>query len=195
MSRLTPSWPPVEVEPPVAHPKAPAPGTKLGVHFDECFGCGDAHEAGLHLRSAVGESQTVHSLFTVTAAHQGAPGLAHGGLLACAFDEALGATVGNLLRKPAVTGKLETDFLRPVPVGSTLHIAAKLDGVAGRKVYVSAAGHLDAADGPVAVRARALFVIVGVEHFTTHGDVEAMRKLADAHEKAKKDRQDWEINP
>ena len=29
--------------------------------------------------------------------------------------------MGQLLRRPAVTGKLETDFLKPVPVGSTLH--------------------------------------------------------------------------
>jgi acyl-coenzyme A thioesterase PaaI-like protein len=187
----------VDVEPPAVHPKAPAPGTELGIHFEECFGCGDEFEAGLHLRSRIGEAQTVYSEFTVTAAHQGAPGLAHGGLLACAFDEALGSTVGNLLRRPAVTGKLETDFRRPVPVGSTLYIEARLDGTAGRKIYASADGHLDAPAGPIAVSARALFVAVGFEHFTTHGDPAALKKLADAQEKAKRVREgrDWEINP
>lgn len=178
------------------HADAPKPGTELGVHFGQCFGCGDEIDAGLHLRSTVGE-QFVHSQFTVTAAHQGAPGLAHGGLLACAFDEALGSTVGNLMRRPAVTAKLETDFRRPVPVGSTLYIAAKLDGVAGRKIYVSADGHLDAEDGPVAVSARALFLVVGFDHFSTHGDPEALEKLAAQHEKNKRERakRDWEINP
>ncbi|MBE1581262.1 PaaI family thioesterase [Amycolatopsis roodepoortensis] len=194
MSRISQPWPPVEVEPATVHPKAPQPGSHLGIHFGECFGCGDEIEAGLHLQSTVGEGTTVYSKFTVTSAHQGAPGLAHGGLLACAFDEALGATVGNLLRRPAVTGKLETDFLRPVPVGSTLYIATKLDGVAGRKIYVSADGRLDAEDGPVAVRARALFVRVEFEHFSTHGDPEALQKLAAAHEKAKRERE-WDINP
>ncbi|GAA4542019.1 PaaI family thioesterase [Amycolatopsis samaneae] len=185
------------MEPAEAHPKAPPAGTELGVHFGECFGCGDEVESGLHLRSRVGEGQTVHSKFTVTAAHQGAPGLAHGGLLACAFDEALGSTVGNLLRRPAVTGKLETDFRRPVPVGSTLYIATRLDGIAGRKIYVSADGHLDAEDGPIAVSARALFVVVGFEHFSNHGDPQALEKLAAAHEKAKRAREqrEWEINP
>ncbi|MEV8609438.1 PaaI family thioesterase [Amycolatopsis sp. NPDC051373] len=197
MSRVSGPWPPVSVEPPAVHPKAPAPGTELGVHFDECFGCGDEVDAGLRLRSAVGEGHTVLSKFTVTPAHQGAPGLAHGGLLACAFDEALGSAVGNLLRRPAVTGKLETDFRRPVPVGSTLHIETRLDGTAGRKIYVSADGHLDAPDGPVAVTARALFVAVGFEHFTTHGDPAALQKLADAREKQRRaqDGQEWEINP
>jgi acyl-coenzyme A thioesterase PaaI-like protein len=195
MTRSAQQWPPVDVEPAVVHPKAPAPGSKLGVHFHECFGCGDEQEAGLHLQSMIGEGNVVRSQFVVTAAHQGAPGLAHGGLLVCAFDEALGSAVGNLLRQPAVTGRLETDFRRPVPVGSTLYIAATLDGIAGRKIYASADGRLDAEDGPIAVRARALFVIVEFEHFTTHGDPEALKKLAEAHEKAERERQGWDINP
>ncbi|PRX44580.1 acyl-coenzyme A thioesterase PaaI-like protein [Prauserella shujinwangii] len=175
------------------HPDAPGPGSKLPQHYEQCFGCGDEVDAGLHIRSAVGDGMVVHSTFTVTEAHQGAPGLAHGGLLACAFDEALGSTVGNLLRRPAVTGKLETDFRRPVPVGSTLHIAAKLDGVAGRKIYASAEGRLDADDGPVAVRARGLFVSVDFTHFTTHGDVNALEKFRAAR-KARPEK-DWDINP
>ncbi len=123
--------------------------------------------------------------------------VAAGAGLACAFDEALGSTVGNLMRRPAVTAKLETDFRRPVPVGSTLYIAAKLDGLAGRKIYVSADGHLDAEDGPVAVSARALFIVVGFDHFSTHGDPEALEKLAAQHEKNQRERSErsWEINP
>ncbi|WP_167754377.1 MULTISPECIES: PaaI family thioesterase [Amycolatopsis] len=192
MSPVSGPWPPVPVEPPEIHPKAPAPGTELGAHFAECFGCGDEVDDGLHLRSAIGEGYTVHSKFTVTSAHQGAPGLAHGGLLACAFDEALGSAVGNLLHRPAVTGKLETDFRRPVPVGSTLYIKARLDGVAGRKIYVSADGHLDATDGPIAVNARAVFIAVGFEHFSTHGDPQALEKLAEQHRRNKRE---WDINP
>lgn len=190
VSSSTQAWPPAGSEPVTPHQDAPAVGTELGEHYAECFGCGQQQDGGLHLRSTVGEGLHVRSQFTVTQAHQGAPGLAHGGLLACAFDEALGATVGNLLRKPAVTGKLETDFLRPVPVGSTLHIDAHLDGTAGRKIYANAAGHLDATDGPVAVRARALFVMVGFDHFSTHGDGDALDKLRDSAQA-----RDWDINP
>ncbi|MEU6646430.1 PaaI family thioesterase [Saccharomonospora sp. NPDC046836] len=189
MSKPADSWPPVDTEPAVPHPAAPAPGSKLGVHYTHCFGCGDQIEDGLHMQSTVGDGMVVVSHFTVTETHQGAPGLAHGGLLACAFDEALGAAVGNLLRKPAVTGRLETDFVRPVPVGSTLHITAKLDGVAGRKIYASAEGRLNADDGAVAVRARGLFVTVGFDHFTTHGDADALEKLQQAGQEG------WDINP
>ncbi|HEY3468739.1 MAG TPA: PaaI family thioesterase, partial [Amycolatopsis sp.] len=54
---------------------------------------------------------------------------------------------------------------------------------------------LDAADGPIAVSARALFVVVGFEHFSTHGDPQALEKLAAQHEKNQRQRGDWEINP
>jgi acyl-coenzyme A thioesterase PaaI-like protein len=178
----------VETDPAVADPQAPPPGSKLGMHYSECFGCGDEQDAGLHLQSTVGTGMRVHSQFVVTDAHQGAPGLAHGGLLACAFDEALGAAVGNLLRRPCVTARLETDFRRPVPVGSTLHITATLDGVSGRKIYTSAEGRLDGESGPVAVQARALFIAVGLEHFTEHGDPNSLEKLRRTHD-------DWDINP
>jgi acyl-coenzyme A thioesterase PaaI-like protein len=169
VTRVSQKWPPVEVEQPAPHPDAPAPGTKLGPHYAHCFGCGDEVDDGLRLRTETGHNATILAQFTVTESHQGAPGLAHGGLLACAFDEALGNTVGQMLRQPAVTGRLETDFLRPVPIGSTLYIVGKLDGIAGRKVYASADGRMNAPDGPLALRARALFVIVDFSHFTVHG--------------------------
>ena len=152
---------------PPRHPDAPAPGEELPVHYSRCFGCGD-DKSGLHLRMRAGEGLTVHGEFQVTEHHQGAPGLAHGGLLACAFDETLGM-LGMLTHITAVTGHLETDFRRPVPVDSTLHIAAQVDGVLGRKIYTSAVGRLNADDGPVALTARGLFIQVGLEHFTTHG--------------------------
>lgn len=169
-------WPPVATEPAVRHPDAPPPGTVLGSHYKDCFGCGPDVPGGLRLTSTVGDGMTVHATFVVGETHQGAPGLAHGGLLTAAFDEALGA-LAALFRRPAVTGRLETDFRRPVPVGSTLHITARVDGVAGRKIYESAEGRLNSADGPVAVSARALFVVVGIEHFNKHGRGEAMREI------------------
>lgn len=130
------------------------------------------------MRATIADERTVFATFTVTEAHQGAPGLAHGGLLACAFDEALGTTIGHLLRQPAVTGRLETDFLRPVPVGSTIFITSALRGLAGRQVFANAEGRLDAEDGPVAVRARAIFVVVPFSHFTSHGRQEDLDAVA-----------------
>lgn len=179
-------WPPVETEQAVVHPKAPSPGTTLRSHYDECFGCGPEQQGGLKIVSTLDEDNVVRATFTVGDGHQGAPGLAHGGLLACAFDEALGTACGQLLRVPVVTGRLETDFVKPVPVGSTLHIEVRIDGVAGRKIYVTGNGHLDAVDGPLAVRARGLFVEVKIEHFTTNGDAAKIRGMA---------KRRWDVNP
>lgn len=159
-------WPPEATEPAVRHLDAPAAGTVLPTHYQHCFGCGP-NPGGLRMVCTVGDGLTVLARFHVSDGHQGAPGLAHGGLLAAAFDETLGS-LAWLLRRPAVTGRLETDFRQPVPVGATLHITATVDGVTGRKIYSSAVGRLDAPDGPVAVRARALFITVGMEHFRTH---------------------------
>ena len=103
--------------------------------------------------------------------HQGAPGLAHGGIIATAMDEAMGA-LNRLLLVPVVTVHLEVDYVRPVPVGTTLHIATEIVGQVGRKVYTSARGCLDAEDGPVAVEAAALFLQVPLEHFVEHGSEE-----------------------
>lgn len=170
--------PPERAVLPERHPDAPAPGTHLGSHYQRCFGCGDEQPAGLHMDIRAGEGVSVLGEFVVSDLHQGAPGLAHGGLLAAAFDEALGA-VNWLLRRPAVTARLETDFRRPVPVGSTLHISARCVGVSGRKVWLRAEGHLDAPDGPIAVQAAALFLAVKLEHFVIHGrpeDIERARR-------------------
>ncbi|MFF7528060.1 PaaI family thioesterase [Streptomyces bobili] len=160
--------PPAGAVKPVRHPDAPAPGELLGAHYEHCFGCGGGQSHGLHLEARAGEGVTVTAEFTVQAAHQGAPGLAHGGVLATALDETLGS-LNWLLRTIAVTGRLETDFARPVPVGTTLHLEAEVTAVAGRKIYSTATGRIGGPAGPVAVRADALFVEVDVKHFVEHG--------------------------
>ncbi|NMH94202.1 PaaI family thioesterase [Pseudonocardia bannensis] len=176
------SQPPTEGDRPVPHPTAPTPGTKLGQHYAHCFACGDT-ASGLHMRFTAGEDLTVSGTFTVTPEHQGAPGLAHGGLLTAAFDEALGA-LQVFFREPAVTARLQTHFRRPVPVGTTLYLHARVDRREGRKLWVSAQGRLDAPDGPVAAEADALFLVVPAEHFATYGrpeDVAAVRQNPELH--------------
>ena len=111
--------------------------------------------------------------------HQGAPGLAHGGLLTAVLDEVLGS-LNWLIGLPAVTARLEVDFRQPVPVGSELLIDARITGVHGRKVYMEAQGRFP--DGTIALSAAAVFVSVPLEHFLTHGNAdevgEALRDRA-----------------
>jgi acyl-coenzyme A thioesterase PaaI-like protein len=160
--------PPAGATVPEPAPGAAAPGSPLGSHHARCFGCGTAHPTGLHVRMEAGEGVSLTAEVVLTDAHQGAPGLAHGGLLATAFDEALSGLM-HRLRRPAVTARLETDFLAPVPVGSRLVIEARCTGVAGRKVYGEAEARLGGSGGPVVARATSLFVVVSAEHFERHG--------------------------
>ncbi len=188
-----PTDPPADAVTPERHPEAPEPGAWLGSHYDQCFGCGEQRPEGLHLRTAAGPGVSVTAQFEVTEAHQGAPGLIHGGLLAAAFDEVMGS-VTWLLRVPAVTGRLETDFVKPVPVGRVVHLRAWCVGQSGRKFYHRAEARLDGPEGQLVARAAALFVAVKLEHFVTHGrSDEVQAVLEDPHRH--RSMQAFELNP
>ena len=125
--------------------------------------------------------------------HQGAPGLAHGCVIATAMDEAMGV-LNRLLAVPVVTVHLEIDYRRPVPVGTTLHIRTEVAGQVGRKVYTRGTAHLDAPDGPIAVNAAALFLQVPLQHFIDHGSPDHIAEAI--KERAGRDGE-WqqEVNP
>lgn len=185
--------PPADAQPPVRHLDAPAPGEPLGAHYEHCFGCGPGQPHGLHLEARAGDGVSLTAEFTVQPAHQGAPGLAHGGVLATALDETLGS-LNWLLRTIAVTGRLETDFVAPVPVGTVLHLQAEVTAVAGRKIYSRATGRIGGPEGPVAVRAEALFIEVKVDHFTEHGREQEIRAAMSDPDQIRRSRA-FEVNP
>ena len=194
MSRVPSTTPPEGAMIPARHPKAPEIGTKIPSHFGHCFGCGELHPTGLHLVAHAGADADLIAEFTVTENHQGAPGLAHGGLLSLAFDEALGKLMW-LIRAPAVTARLETDFLKPVPMGTTLHITARITGQVNRKVYTAAEGRLGGPDGEIAVKAAALFVIVPMSHFLENAPKEYLEHIAKTPEILAFVDPEFEINP
>ena len=194
MSRVASTTPPEGAIIPDRHPKAPEIGTKIPSHFGHCFGCGELHPTGLHLVAHAGADADLTAEFTVTENHQGAPGLAHGGLLSLAFDEALGKLMW-LIRAPAVTARLETDFLKPVPMGTTIHITARITGQVNRKVYTAAEGRLGGADGEIAVKAAALFVVVPMSHFLENAPKEYLEHIAKTPEILAFVDPEFEINP
>ena len=172
---------------------APPPGTVLRSHFTSCFGCGRDHPTGLHMQVMAGEGLTVVGTFTVTEHHQGAPGLAHGGIVGLAMDEVLGG-LGWLLRTPMVTGRLQVTYVRPVPVGTVLSLQAQVDGVSGRRIFSQARANAGSPDGELLARAHAVFVAVPIEHFRTHGrtaDVDAALSAARTDPTSAP----WAVNP
>jgi len=132
----------------------------LPSHYRKCFGCGEDHPTGLHMKVR-GSKDRVEGSFLVTEHHQGAPGLAHGGVIAAAVDEAMGFLI-YLLAAPAVTVHLEVDYRKPVPVGSVLQLETHIDRIDGRKVYATLTGRVD---GKVHVEASSIYLRVEVGHF------------------------------
>lgn len=183
----SPASPGPEAVLPQRHPDAVPVGAAIVSHYPNCFGCGQDHPGGLHMQVIAGDL-AIQARYEVGQSHQGAPGLAHGGLLATALDEALGA-LNWLLMTPAVTARLEADFRRPIPVGSLLTIDAWIVGQEGRKVYTRAVGRVD---DEIVLTGAAMFVQVGVQHFLDHGDPEAVRAAAAARSR---DLQGFEVGP
>jgi acyl-coenzyme A thioesterase PaaI-like protein len=164
---------PVEAAPPLRHPDAPAPGTELNLHYDGCFTCGHPTN-GMRVFVTVGEGLAVTGRFIVDNSHSGSPGIAHGGLLAAAFDELMGG-LNTLIRATTVTSGLQVSYLQPVPVGTEVHISATIDACVGSRYFISGEGRLGSSDGPLALRAHAVFAKVDLDHFGRYG---ASEKLA-----------------
>jgi acyl-coenzyme A thioesterase PaaI-like protein len=99
-------------------------------------------------------------------AFAGAPGRAHGGIVAAVFDDVTGFVIGRL-GEPAFTGELTVRFEAAVPVGVPLEVRTRLDGRERRKLFIS--GEMRA-DGAVVARCRAIYVTVDPSLFAGAGD-------------------------
>ena len=132
-------------------------------HLPTCFGCGPDNDSRLGIHPHY-EGDTVVAEIEFHPRFEGGPGLAHGGAIAAFFDDLIGF-VSMAHHRPAVTAKLEVNYLRPIPLGVTIRGEAWLAGIDGRKLYPEAAGF--APDGTVLVEASGLFIEVGAEHFTS----------------------------
>ena len=73
---------------------------------------------------------------TFGAAYEGPPGCVHGGFVAAAFDELLGATQ-SLSGSPGMTARLTVNYRAPTPLHTELRFVGTLDKVDGRKIYTS----------------------------------------------------------
>jgi acyl-coenzyme A thioesterase PaaI-like protein len=143
----------------------------LPPHWPTCFGCGPEAEAGLHaVTRKVGEE--VHCSYTFTTRHEGAPGIAHGGAVAALVDDVCGGLL-FVVREPAVTRTLNVEYLRPVLVGVTYDLVARVDRREGRKLFVTCEG--TDPEGTLTFRGGGLFLVVDLTHFdaATRGDDEA----------------------
>ncbi len=94
-------------------------------------------------------------------AYEGPPTCVHGGVIAEAFDEVLGAA-NMVAGNPAMTGTLTIRYRKPTPLRTDLRMEARCLGRDGRKIRTWAAMY----DGDVmTAEAEGIFVEVGPDRF------------------------------
>jgi acyl-coenzyme A thioesterase PaaI-like protein len=94
-------------------------------------------------------------------AYEGPPGHVHGGYVAAAFDEVLGA-VQSASGSPGMTGRLTVHYRRPTPLLKPLVFRGRVDRIEGRKIFTVA----ELWDGATLVaEAEGLFISVGEGRF------------------------------
>lgn len=85
-----------------------------------CFGCSPSRPDGLQIKFQVRGDRIVADYAIRTGFH-GAPGIAHGGIVATVFDEICCAAAFRHFGGFVVTGELGVRYTRPVPVEAVLH--------------------------------------------------------------------------
>jgi acyl-coenzyme A thioesterase PaaI-like protein len=130
-------------------------------HDPACWGCGD-NPQGIRLPlPAVEGAAEYEAYFRFDERHQGAPGIAHGGLVSAALDEACGL-LATWYRFPTVTARIFVRFRRPVAINTELLVVARIDSARGRRIHVT--GAITDGDERLA-EARGAFLHVPLEHF------------------------------
>lgn len=99
------------------------------------------------------------------AAYEGAPGRAHGGMVAALFDDITGFLL-PLAGTAAFTGEITVRYHRPVPIEVPLEFRTRIEGRQGRRIRATAQCR---AGGEVVASAEVLFITVDIDHFGTPG--------------------------
>jgi acyl-coenzyme A thioesterase PaaI-like protein len=108
-----------------------------------CFGCSKSNPDGLQLRF-FREGDEVTAAYTVPEKFHGAPGIAHGGIVATILDEFSCAAAVCLAGTRVVTGELQIRYEKPCPVERSIHVRARiLDSSHSRYLVIEAEITLD----------------------------------------------------
>lgn len=129
--------------------------------FDDSPVSGSANPLSIGLGMAAFDDHVVGQM-VMHPGWQGAPGRAHGGIVAAAVDEVLGAML-PVLGIVAFTGELSLRYEAPCPMGVPIEFVARQSGEDGRKVYLTCEG--TGPDGTTFVTATATFITVELSIF------------------------------
>ena len=111
----------------------PADGATMD-HFPDCVVSGGANPMGIAMQVRR-EGDDAVARVDLGAAFEGAPGRAHGGIVAAVFDDTMGFVL-SMHATPAFTGRLSVSYLAPTPVGEEIEFRARLRSREGRKLWI-----------------------------------------------------------
>jgi acyl-coenzyme A thioesterase PaaI-like protein len=131
----------------------PAGGPGSG--FEDRAVGGHANPTGVDVEVSY-EGDEVIANVVLHRAFEGAPGRAHGGIVAAVFDDVTGFVIGRL-GEPAFTGELTVRFVAPVPVEEPLEIRTRLEGRERRKLFITAEAR---AGDTVVATCKAIYITV-----------------------------------
>jgi len=123
------------------------PKVTLNTDLNEgfCFGCGQNNPIGLKL-NFTREGDMLRTEFTPDKAHQGWPGLLHGGILGCLLDEAM-SNIAYATGNTCLTAVINIRLRQPVKVEVPLVITAWI--TRQRKKLIETAGQACLKDGTI----------------------------------------------
>jgi len=161
--------PPIEQGPPRGRPAddmkrrmfetAPEDGQSLE-HYPDCIVSGPANPMGIALTCRREGVEAVASV-TLGAAFEGAPGRAHGGVVAAVFDDVMGFVL-SMVQTPAYTGRLTVSYLAPTPLATPLEFRAHVRSREGRKLWIAGEARVG---GERFAEAEGLFIAIPLERF------------------------------
>ncbi|HEX4439749.1 MAG TPA: PaaI family thioesterase [Thermoanaerobaculia bacterium] len=140
---------------------------------NRCFGCGPANDKGLHVKSYVGEDDTLVSDWTPEPHHSAFDGILNGGICGALLDCHSNWTAAYHLMKKAgadtppccVTADFHVTLKRPTPMDGPVHLTARVVESTEDRAVVDATIE---AGGKVTATCRGTFVAVKPGHPAYH---------------------------
>lgn len=137
--------------------------------FDHSPMLGRANPLAPPIALTLVDDHTMVGTATFGAGYEGPPGCVHGGYVAAAFDEVLGATQ-SLSGHPGMTARLSVDYRSPTPLHTELTFTGRFDRIDGRKIFTSGTVH---AGDRLCAEADGLFISID---FTRFAELRARRE-------------------
>ena len=143
------------------------PMGSAGSGFNDRAVAGAANPTSADIEAELGDDDAdVVARVVLRRAFEGAPGRAHGGIVAAVFDDVTGFVIGKL-REPAFTGELTVRYVKPVPIETPLEMRARLVDRERRKLFITA----ECRDGDeIVATCKAIYITVDPSRFAGFPD-------------------------